>query len=102
MQAPPQYAGTLGVVLKALLLQIKSRVVGIPPGSVMKKGVLYLVKLTSTLGGLVLAILAWVVAAIDQYSLANYGFSPGCTGFILIAGFVTSAMDKVRLHPLPV
>eukprot|EP00873_Tetraselmis_striata_P043521 jgi/Tetstr1/463785/TSEL_008601.t1 len=73
---------------------IKSRVVGIPPGSVMKKGVLYLVKLTSTLGGLVLAILAWVVAAIDQYSLANYGFSPGCTGFILIAGFVTSAMDK--------
>lgn len=60
---------------------------------------MHLAKMASCLGGAVLAILAWVVAYIDQYSLANYGFSPGCTGFILLAGFVTSAMQKVSRLP---
>jgi hypothetical protein len=75
--------------------QAKCRLVGIPPGTALKNGLLYLSRLMGVIGGCVLALLAWAVASIDQFAMCAYGFSPGCTGFVLLAGFVVSAIKKV-------
>lgn len=74
----------------------KCRLVGIPPGTALKNGLLYLSNLMGVIGGCVLALLAWAVASIDQFAMCAYGFSPGCTGFVLLAGFVVSAIKKIE------